>query len=180
MKLRSTVLFASLLTAGAIGIMSFKPVNSQRKITTAATYDAQHISTVQAGSNYVWTWSVTNPNPGNGNNGTLQNLSHWSLAISDVMSRDNIVSVAYSNDGINWVSMPVSYAIDKSQSCYAGTVLKFDHGTTGSAPTYYQLVVNQDFSAGTTTANFKSGANTGCYNGTVEGPAVPFDDGSGR
>jgi hypothetical protein len=179
MKLRSTVLFASLVTAGAIGIMSFKPVNSQRKITTEATYNAQHISTVQAGSNYVWTWSVTNPNPGNGTNGTLQNLSHWSLAVSDVVSLQNIVSVAYSTDGINWVNMPISYAIDKSQECYTGTVLKFDHGTTGDAPTYYQLVLNTEFTTGVTTANFKSGAKTGCYNGTVEGPGIP-DDGSGR
>jgi hypothetical protein len=137
------------------------------------TYDAQLVSTTPAGTNYEWVWSVTNHNFGNGTDGTLQNLSHWSLAISDMVTLQDLVSVWYSNDGVNWNPLPVSFAIDKSQECYMGTVLKFDYGTTGSNTTYYKLVVNKEFPSGYTLANFKSGQRTGCYNGTVMGIGTP-------
>jgi hypothetical protein len=178
MKLTFTF-FACLIITGSFGILSFRPETKSKM--TAGEYNAQLISSQQAGTNYEWVWSVTNPNPGNGTNGTLQNLSHWSLAISDLVALQDIVSVAYSTDGINWVSLPVSFAIDKSQECYRGTVLKFDHGTSGSEPMYYQLVLNKDFTTGYTTANFKSGNTTGCYNGTVLGIGAPSGgDGTSR
>ena len=56
---------------------------------------------------------------------------------------------------------------------YLGAVLKFDHGTSGTAPTYYKLVVNRDLPIGYSTTNFKSGQRTGCYNGTVLGIGEP-------
>jgi len=62
--------------------------------------------------------------------------------------------------------------IDKSQDCYTGAVLKFDHGTVGSDPTYYKLVLNAAFSQTVTLANFKSGRFTGCYNGFVASPGA--------
>lgn len=176
MKTTFTFFCICLAFAGTFGILSFRP-QAKSEITTAE-YDAQLVSSQQVGLNYEWVWSVTNPNPGNGNNGTLQNLSHWSLAISDLVTLQDIVSVAYSNDGVNWINLPVSFAIDKSQECYRGTVLKFDHGTSGTAPTYYQLVVNRELTTGYTMANFKSGNNTGCYNGTVLGIGVPLDEGA--
>jgi hypothetical protein len=176
--MKSAFTFFTCLIIAGIGILSFRPATESKP--TANEYNAQLISTQQVGTNYEWVWSVTNPNPGNGTNGTMQDLSHWSLAISNLVSLQDIVSVAYSTDGINWISLPVSFAIDKSQECYQGTVLKFDHGTTGGDPMYYQLVVNKEFTTGYTTANFKSGSKTGCYNGAVLGIGVPTDDGSGR
>ena len=157
---------------GYFGMTSFKPVTKSSALFDNE-YDAQFISTQQTGANYEWVWSVANPNYGNGTNGTMQNLSHWSLAISDMITINDIVSVAYSLDGINWTSLPVSFAIDKSQECYLGTVLKFDYGTSGTAPTYYKLVVNRDLPTGYSTTNFKSGQRTGCYNGTVMGIGEP-------
>ena len=144
----------------------------------ATTYDAVLIEVAQEGATeFAWTWTVTNPNPGNGSGGTLQNLSHWSMAVGDVLHLSNIVSVSYSTDGIGWNELPVSLAIDKSQDCYTSTVLKFDQGTVGSEPTYYKLVVNAPFSQTVTTANFKSGKVTGCYNGYVASLGTPGGSG---
>jgi hypothetical protein len=33
-----------------------------------------------AGS-WEWIWSIQNPNPGNGTNGTVQDLSHWGITL---------------------------------------------------------------------------------------------------
>jgi hypothetical protein len=177
MKFVSTTCLMLFVCVGYFGMTSFKPATKSSTLFDNE-YDAQFISTQQTGANYEWVWSVSNPNYGNGLNGTMQNLSHWSLAISDMITINDIVSVAYSLDGINWTSLPVSFAIDKSQECYLGTVLKFDYGTSGTAPTYYKLVVNRDLPTGYSTTNFKSGQRTGCYNGTVLGIGTPIDDGT--
>src|SRR5262245_36597027 len=42
-------------------------------------YDIALESMNPVGSNWEWIWTVTNVNPGNGNNGTVQNLSHWGM-----------------------------------------------------------------------------------------------------
>ena len=165
----------SLLCFGA-AVAAFDTAGSAE--TAATTYDAALIEVSQQGVNeYAWTWTVTNPSPGTGSDGTLQNLSHWSMAVGDVIQLSNIVSVSYSLDGIGWSELPVSLAIDKSQDCYTGTVLKFDYGTFGSEPTYYKLVVNAPFSQTVVTANFKSGKVTGCYNGYVASLGVPGGSG---
>jgi hypothetical protein len=174
MKVLSSICMLSLAVAASVGMSSFTTKEVSKPLFNE--YNAQHISTISVGSTYEWTWSVTNPNPGNGDNGTLQNLSHWSLAISDLVSVQDIVAVQYSTDGINWHNLPVSMAIDKSQECYTGTVLKFDYGTSGGTPTYYKLVVDQYFTTGATIANFKSGKVTGCYNGSVTGIGTPSED----
>lgn len=178
--MKKTILALSALAAvavGYVGLSSFTKQPVSKKFVNE--YNAQLVSHQQTGSTYEWVWTVTNPNPGNGLNGTMQNLSHWSLAISDLVSLQDIVSVSYSTDGINYMPLPVALAIDKSQECYRGTVLKFDQGTTGSAPTYYKLELNRDFGTGYTMANFKSGSKTGCYNGTVVGLAPDAGDGGG-
>jgi hypothetical protein len=119
-----------------------------------------------------WIWTVTNPNPGNGLNCTLQNLSHWNLILPSCITNANIVSAAYSLDGNSWISLPAQIAVDPSSTCYAGLVLKFDFGTNGSAPTYYKLVTTGGVTLGLLTAVFKSGSRTGChtYGEYVEGP----------
>lgn len=161
----------SLLCFGA-AVAAFDTAGATE--SSAATYDAALIEVSQQGAGeYAWTWTVTNPSPGNGDNGTLQNLSHWSMAVGDVIQLSDIVSVSYSLDGIGWSELPVSLAIDKSQDCYTNTVLKFDHGTIGSEPTYYKLITNKAFSQAVVTANFKSGKVTGCYNGYVSSLGAP-------
>jgi hypothetical protein len=132
-------------------------------------YDVQLVSNNGAGSNYEWIWKVTNPDPGNGLNGTLQDLSHWSLILPECITQSNIVSAAYSHDGLMWTPLSSSIGVDPSQGCYTAAVLKFDVGFSGTTTMYYKLVVNQPYIAGVTTAVFKSGKRTGCYVGMIEG-----------
>src|SRR5687768_1301130 len=107
----------SLLCFGA-AVAAFD--TAQNLQANSVSYDATLISpSHQVGNHYEWIWTVSNPSPGSGSDGTtLQNLSHWSMAISDVINLSNIVSVSYSMDATNWVELPVSLAIDKSQDCY--------------------------------------------------------------
>ncbi|MBK8953656.1 MAG: hypothetical protein IPM85_16850 [Chitinophagaceae bacterium] len=112
--------------------------------------------------NWEWIWSVQNSNPGNGNNGTVQDLSHWGMQFGSCFNWSSVVSAAFSADGITWVLFSPVYASDPSQSCMTVPVLKFDFGTTGSAKSYYKLVVNQNFVIEQTPAYYKSGSSTGC------------------
>ena len=127
------------------------------------TYTTQLISNQAVGLNTEWIWTVTNPNPGNGTNCTLQNLSHWNLVLPDCVTNEHIVSAAYSTDGNSWINLPAQIAVDPSSTCYSGLVLKFDYGTNGSAPTYYKLVTSGGVVPGPVAAVFKSGSRTGCH-----------------
>ncbi|MBC7948600.1 MAG: hypothetical protein H7Y42_12005 [Chitinophagaceae bacterium] len=119
-------------------------------------------SRTQVNGNWEWIWSAYNPNPGNGSNGTAQNLSHWGMQMTSCVDAASLVSAAYSGDGINWTSFTPSLQQDPSQGCLTVPVLKFDFGTTGSAKSYYRLVVNQAFEPGDALAYYKSGSRTGC------------------
>lgn len=172
MKIVKIFLIGLSLLCFSAAVAAFDTIVTEQQ--NAFTYEASLITAGQtSGNHYEWIWTVTNPNPGSGSDGTLQNLSHWSMAISNVVSLSQVVSVSYSLDGIAWTELPVSLAVDKSQECYLGTVLKFDYGTTGNAPTWYKLVVNTPFSQSVSTANFKSGRVTGCYNGYVASLGTP-------
>lgn len=118
---------------------------------------------------YTWIWSVTNPNPGNGKNGTVQDLSHWGISLGECAGLGDIVSAATSTDGIHWNSFSPSLKVDKSQDCYTAEVLKFDVGTNGSKTTYYQVTLNKNFTTEKRDAYYKSGANTGCGTFTICG-----------
>ena len=119
-------------------------------------------SNIQVGNNWEWIWSVQNSNPGNGNNGTAQDLSHWGMELGTCVNFAHITDAAYSNDGIVWTSFTPSYQIETSQSCKTVPVLKFDYGTTGNAKTYYRLTVNTNYTPGTSLGYYKSGNRTGC------------------
>ena len=70
---------AAVLTAGIITLSSF---NKAKKVTTSVdAYSIQLVSNESDDSRGVqeWTWVLTNPNPGNGLNGTLQNVSHFDV-----------------------------------------------------------------------------------------------------
>ena len=119
-------------------------------------------SKTQVNGNWEWIWSVQNSNPGNGNNGTVQDLSHWGMQFGTCVTMSSIVSAAYSADGTSWTSFTPVYQVDPSQGCMTTPVLKFDFGTTGSSKSYYKLVVNQNYEVGLTPGYYKSGKNTGC------------------
>src|SRR5690606_12835801 len=72
--------------------------------------------------NFIWIWSVENPNPGNGQNGTAQDLSHWGITLGPCAVLKNVVSAATSNNGKDWTSFTPSYKQDKSQGCYSEPV----------------------------------------------------------
>ena len=119
-------------------------------------------SHVQIDGNWEWVWSVQNPNPGNGKDGTVQNLSHWGMELGSCVSLSSVLAAAYSSDGSTWTEFTPSYQSDPSQGCMTTPVLKFDFGTSGIAKTYYRLVVNQDFTEGPVQGYYKSGVITGC------------------
>lgn len=127
--------------------------------------------------NWVWIWSVQNSNPGNGSNGTVQNLSHWGMQFGACMAISSVVGAAYSGDGSNWTSFSPSYQVDPSQGCMTTPVLKFNYGTTGSVKSYYKLIINTEMPTGTSTAYYKSGSNTGCCTFSFTG--IGCDDGDG-
>ncbi len=120
------------------------------------------VSETFVNGNWEWIWSVQNSNPGNGNNGTIQDLSHWGMQFRSCFIWSSVVSAAYSGNAITWTSFTPEYRTDPSQNCLTTPVLKFDFGTTGSAKSYYKLVVSQDYPAGSVPGYYKSGANTGC------------------
>jgi hypothetical protein len=156
---------AAVLTAGIITLSSF---NKAKKATTNVdAYSIQLISNSTDESRgtgtYEWTWVLTNPNPGNGEDGTLQNVSHFSIALNAV-AEAALVSAEYSFDGITWVSVPIELERDPSiRECTRVDVLKFDAGTVGDQPTYYRATFDQEFSANPyATSWIKSGARFGC------------------
>ncbi len=126
--------------------------------------------------NWEWIWSVQNPNPGNGSNGTAQNLSHWGMQLGTCVPWSSVVGAAYSGNGIGWITFTPSYHTDPSQNCMTTPVLKFDFGTSGGAKSYYKLIVNQDFPPAWVPGYYKSGANTGCCIFNFDGIGCPGNE----
>lgn len=121
------------------------------------------------GSNWEWIWSVQNPNPGNGLNGTVQDLSHWGMQFTSCFTWADVTGAAYSYNGTTWTGFSPSYSPDPSQLCLTTPVLKFNYGTTGSAKTYYKLVVSRDYNTMNALAYYKSGRRTGCCTTLFQG-----------
>jgi len=154
---------AAVLTAGIITLSSF---NKAKKATT--NVDAYSIQLVSNSSDesrgtYEWTWVLTNPNPGNGENGTLQDVSHFSIALN-AEAEAALVSAEYSFDGITWISIPIVVDRDPGiRACTSTDVLKFDAGTVGSEPTYYRATFDQVFAVNPySTSWIKTGSRSGC------------------
>src|SRR5687767_15996872 len=89
---------AAILTAGIITLSSF---NKPKKTNTVDAYSIQLLTAASDESRGVqeWTWLVTNPNPGGGPDGTLQDGSHFSLALN-AEGEAALVSAEYSFRGI--------------------------------------------------------------------------------
>ena len=151
---------------------------------TCANYNVALSRSFENGqTSFVWT--VTNPNPGNGTNGTLQNLSHWSFipgCAGDLGLEQNwsdIISAQISFDGSTWTVIGPTPILtpDPSQSCSNANVFKFNYGTSGSNPSYYKLVIKGNYAeAEDNFAVFKSGANTGCCTRIVPGIGCKQDE----
>lgn len=127
---------------------------------------------------WEWTWSVYNHSPGNGNNGTAQDLSHWGMNLGACIPFSSVTAAAYSADGVTWTSFIPSYQLDPSQNCMNLPVIKFDYGTTGPYKSYYRLTLNQDYPQGWVPAYYKSGANTGCCIFNFNGIGCPGGGGT--
>jgi hypothetical protein len=121
----------------------FSSFNSAKINKTADAYIITIVSTEMTGTNQVWTWSVTNPNPGNGSNGTLQDISHWSLPLCP-LAEAALVSAQYSYDGTNWSNISINMDRDPSiRACTSTDVLKFNVGTSSTAPLYCRITFNK-------------------------------------
>ncbi len=144
-QLNKTLFLSAAITVFTIGLSSFSSLK-KKSTPPVSAYTITLLGKEAINGNYQWTWSVVNPNPGNGSNGTLQNVSHWSLPLCPT-AEASIVYAAYSYDNINWTSVSIDMNRDPSiRVCTSEDVLKFNVGTSGTAPLYCRIVFNQDFS----------------------------------
>jgi len=136
---------AIFVTVAIICLSSFKTkkVNTS---TAVASYAISLESKQSFGSNYIWEWRLYNPNPGNGQNGTLQNLRQWDIPLNPAAVAA-VVSAEYSTDGgITWISIPLIVENDPSISnCTGENVLIFDAGTVGTQPNFYRITFSSEF-----------------------------------
>ena len=164
-------LFVAVIAASYLLLSAFIATR-KAKPNAAAVYSIVLVTKNSVGSNYEWTWSVTNPNPGNGSNGTLKDVSHWDVSLP-AQAEAALVSAEYSFDGVNWQNSPIVVERDFSiKLCTLVDVLKFDAGTTGTAPTYYRAVFDADFALNPFATSWikNGGGQQGCnlyyYTGT--------------
>lgn len=161
-------LLVATAAATTITLSSFIAKKSPAK-TTAEGYEISLVNSTQRVANdgtqsgSIWEWTLRNPNPGNGENGTLQNVSHWSIPLSPA-AEAALVSAEYSLDGITWISIPLNIDRDPSiRTCTTTDVLKFDVGTSGSNTNYYRLTFSEEFTVNPYAKSWiKSGVRTGC------------------
>ena len=139
---------ATLVIAVIAGsVFTLSSFISKKKTSKAAVsaYQITLLDKTTVGANYQWTWSLVNPNPGNGNNGTLQDVSHWSVPLNAI-AEAALQSAQYSLDGVNWISASTEVERDPSiRLCTTVDVLKYAHGTSGTQPLYLRASFNADF-----------------------------------
>jgi len=139
-----TAIVVAVIAASFVSLSAFI-AKKKAKASSIDSYQIVLVTKNLVGSNSEWTWSLTNPNPGNGSNGTLQNLSHWDLALN-AQAEGALQSAEYSYDGVNWINSTIEVERDPSiKFCTGSDVLKFNAGTDGSTPTYYRATFNTDF-----------------------------------
>jgi hypothetical protein len=165
----------SLIAAIAVVCLTLSSFRSEVKKSNATSYTITLVGIEKVAANDVWTWTLTNTNPGNGSDGTLQDVSHWSLPLCPA-AEAALVSAQYSYDGITWISSSINIDRDPSiRLCTKEDVLKFDVGTSGTAPTYYRATFNKVFTVdpfaysyiktggGLQGCNVYTYAGVGCY-----------------
>jgi hypothetical protein len=165
-------ILASVVTALIFGLSAFK---ATKKATNVDAYCINLASKTLENGNETWTWSITNPNPGNGDNGTLQDVSHLSFPLNP-LAEAALVSAEYSYDGITWISNAISIDRDPTiRQCTMTDVLKFDVGTAGTEPLYYRVTFSDQFESNAwATCYIKTGGGrNGCNTYYFTGVATP-------
>jgi hypothetical protein len=133
-----------IVTGAILTLTSYTTVKTA-KTTPVTAYTISLVGKTMVGTNEQWTWSLTNTNPGNGSNGTLQDVSHWDIALPPA-AENALVAAEYSKDGNNWHS--IALVVDRDPSikmCTGQDVLKFEAGTEDDQPTYYRATFSQKF-----------------------------------
>jgi hypothetical protein len=171
-----TLYKSSFIVAAAATVFSLSSFKSKPLPSTLKPVDSYQIALLGApqviGTNQVWIWSLVNPNPGNGDNGTLQNVSHWSLPLCPAME-SALVSAEYSYDQITWHSVALEMERDPSiRLCTSVDVLKFDIGTNGTQPNYYRITFNKILTVNPLAVSYikTGGGLRGCNTYTYPGP----------
>ncbi len=176
-----SIIFGMLFIVGCQNSTSLnEPVYKQTFAENTFGSEAYTITLVShdknADGNWEWIWTIKNNNPGNGNNGTIQNLSHWVMDPGACLMVEDIVSASYSGNGTDYTEIEGPYKFESdpsfSNTCgvETGNVFKFNFGTDGSNLSYYKLVVNKNFDIDpNAVAYLKSGNNTGCGTMTFNG-----------
>jgi len=162
-----------------------KEINNKESLTAnkpvpgynCANYNVS-LAVAHENGNTIFTWTVTNPNPGNGSGTTLQDLSHWDFVPSTCLDQNwqDVISASY-NTGSGWVAITPLPDIEpdpslKKDGCYGADVFKFDQGTSGKTPTMYQMVLDGNWGTGDLHAYFKSGTNTGCCDKVIANAGI--------
>lgn len=172
-------IYKSFLVAAAttVSFTLFSFVKPIEKPAVAA-YSITLVSTEMVGTNQVWVWTLNNPNPGNGSNGTLQDVSHWDLPLC-ALAEAALVSAEYSLDGGNtWVSVPLEMERDPSiRLCTSVDVLKFNVGTSGTNTNHYRITFNRQFPVNPTAVSYikTGGGLKGCNLYLYSGVGCPAD-----
>ncbi|WP_423128188.1 hypothetical protein [Gaoshiqia sp. Z1-71] len=161
-----------------------KPIPSE---SSCADYLVDLNVTQNAGST-EFVWTIINPNPGNGKNGTLQNLSHWGFSAAGcedpALNLENnwsdVLAAYYFDYSLGeWVEILPTPEVkpDPSMSaCTNDPMVKYDYGTTGDLPSLYKLVLAGHWGTSKVTGYFKSGANTGCCEFQIDGIGCKDED----
>ena len=138
-----TAIVVAVIAASFVSLSAFI---AKKKTTSAVdSYQIVLVTKNVVGTESEWTWQVTNPNPGNGQDGTLQDISHWSVPLN-AAAEASLVSAHYSNDGVTWHTTAATMDRDPSiRQCTSVDVLKYDVGTSGTNSTYYRATFSQDF-----------------------------------
>ena len=131
-------------------------------VSASSPYSVHISDLYKEGDNWVWIWEIKNLKPGNGTNGTVQDLSHWGIDLGKCVGLNDIVLAAYSQDKLNWTNFTPKFEADPSQECSTNKYVKFDFGTTGTQSSWYKMVITKNVTHVDTEALYKSGTNTGC------------------
>lgn len=157
-----TIFYSCQKNAGTTDSKSINSTAAENSVTSRNSetncYDYQ-ITMTRSYDNgkTTFVWRIINPVPGNGNNGTQKDLSHWGFKPECEGGEDlnyhpeDILAAYYSyNNMQNWTQILPTPTIknDPSSRCMApeDQSFKFDFGTRGSSPTYYKLVLDGNWS----------------------------------
>jgi hypothetical protein len=174
--MRKNFILSSCLFVSSLIIFSAFTSGKKSKKAVVSSYAVTLIDrSATSTAEEQWTWELVNPNPGNGDNGTLQDVSHWDMALP-AAAEAALVAAEYSRDGNSWHSISIEMDRDPSiRACTSIDVLKFPVSTNGSQPVYFRCTFNQKFNYNAWATSYikTGGGREGCnlyYFGGLGGP----------